>query len=190
MDTIVFDIETKETFDEVGEYNPLKLSISLLGAYSFDRQEYRGFLEDELVEFWKWLENAELVVGFNSDHFDIPIVGKYWPQVKDIHSLDIMKEIAARTGHRVKLDSVAEATLGEKKTGHGLEAIKMFREGRIDDLKKYCLDDVRITKDIYEFGKQEGKVLITDFRLGVKEVEINFKPEIKKIEAVELSLGL
>lgn len=190
MDTIVFDVETKETFNEIGGNNPAKLSISLLGAYSYDRQEYRSFLEEELSDFWRWLENAELLVGFNSDHFDIPIIEKYWRQIRDIHSLDLMKEIVDQTGFRVKLNSVAEATLGEKKSGDGLEAIKLFRDGRIDDLKKYCLDDVRITRDIYEFGKQEGKVLITDFRQGVKEVDVNFKPEIKKVDSVELSLGL
>lgn len=190
MDTIVFDIETKESFDEIGERDPRKLSVSLVGAYSYSRQEFKSFFEHELPQLWEWLLDAELIVGFNSDHFDIPVLEKYWPELKNIQSLDLMKEIKNTLGFRVKLDSVAGATLGESKSGDGLEAIRMFKENRLDDLKKYCLNDVRITRDIYEFGKQEGKILINDFQKGIIEVPINFKPEIKKIDAVELSLGL
>ncbi len=37
-------------------------------------------------------------------------------------------------------------------------AVQFWREGRIDELKKYCLDDVRITRDLYEYGKANGQV--------------------------------
>lgn len=196
MDTIVFDIETKESFDEVGERDPKKLSLSLVGAYSYLRDEYQSFLESELAGFWQWLKGAEMIVGFNSDHFDIPILEKYWPQITSIQSLDLLKEIKGSTGFRVKLNSVAEATLGEKKSADGFEAIRLFKEGRIDDLRRYCLDDVRITRDIYEFGKQEGIVLITDrdatgrVFVDTKEVPVNFNPEIKKADSVGLPLIL
>jgi DEAD/DEAH box helicase domain-containing protein len=48
--------------------------------------------------------------------------------------------------------------LGVGKSGSGLDAIHYYRSGEIDKLKKYCLDDVRLTKEIYEFGKKNGLV--------------------------------
>jgi len=72
-----------------------------------------------------------------------------------------MEEIVRVTGHRVSLNSVAQATLGEGKSGSGLEAIRFFREGRMGKLKRYCLDDVRITKEIYEYGLKYGKLSFT-----------------------------
>jgi DEAD/DEAH box helicase domain-containing protein len=69
-----------------------------------------------------------------------------------------MDEIEKVLGHRVSLNSVASATLNESKSGSGLDAIKYYRSGDMENLKKYCLDDVRLTRDVYEFGKRFGHV--------------------------------
>ena len=55
-------------------------------------------------------------------------------------------------GKRVRLDQVAEATLGKKKSGHGLQAVTWWKQGEIEKIRQYCLDDVRITKEIYDFA--------------------------------------
>ncbi len=188
-DIIVFDIETKETFDEVGGYHPQKLTPSVVGLYSFDKDELRCFEESEFGQMWPYFDNAGLIVGFNSDHFDIPILAKLYPPLKDIQSLDMLAEIKNSAGHRVKLDSVAEATLGSNKTADGLEAINMFREGRIQELKDYCNTDVAITRDIYKFGLENRYILVTSFS-GPKKIPINFKRETKVNDARPLSLGL
>ena len=70
-----------------------------------------------------------------------------------------MEDISNVLGHRLSLDSIAEATLGTKKSGHGLDAIRYFREGNMEALKKYCTDDVRITRDIFEYGKTNSKLM-------------------------------
>lgn len=188
MDQIVFDIETKESFEDVGGRNPEKLSVSCVGIYSYNRDEFRAFTESELNEFWPWLASAELIIGYNSNYFDIPILARYWSQIDKIQSLDLHEEIQKSAGHRAKLDDIAQATLGSRKSGNGLEAIKMFQEGRIEELKKYCLNDVKITKEIYEFGKKEGRVLLSSFSQN-KEIPVDFKPQIKQANSIELSLG-
>lgn len=189
MDIVVFDIETRESFSEVGQYNPEKLSISVVGAYSYLHDQYQTFFDADLNKLWAWLENAELIVGFNSNHFDIPILAKYWPQIQKIQSLDLLTEIKKTIGYRVKLDQIATGTLGTAKTADGLEAIKMFKEGNFDRLAQYCLDDVRITKEIYEFGKKEGRVWCSSFP-EKKEILVNFKPIISQRQSIELTLGI
>ncbi|MFA5877274.1 MAG: hypothetical protein WC880_02835, partial [Candidatus Paceibacterota bacterium] len=54
-------------------------------------------------------------------------------------------------------------TLGKKKSGNGLDAIKWWNEGKKEKVIKYCIDDVRITKDIYEYALKNGKVTYSDF---------------------------
>jgi DEAD/DEAH box helicase domain-containing protein len=71
-----------------------------------------------------------------------------------------MEEAAKILGFRPRLNDLAKATLGVSKSGSGLEAIRWFREGKIEQLKSYCLDDVKITKELYEFGKRHGHLLI------------------------------
>ena len=76
--------------------------------------------------------------------------------------MDLLKEIQKSAGRRMKLDQVAEGTLGIKKSGHGLDAIRWWKDGEIDKVKKYCLDDVLITKDIYEYALKNSKIFFKE----------------------------
>ena len=67
-------------------------------------------------------------------------------------SLDLLEVIAQSLGFRVKLDDVAQATLGYGKSGHGLQAVEWWKQGD-QKIKDYCLQDVKVTKEVYEFGK-------------------------------------
>src|SRR4030066_2550848 len=114
MRKIVFDIETKNCLSEVE-----KIDLALVAIHDSLTDSYSSYLEEELVKLWPILEHADMLIGFNSDHFDIPILNKYYPgDLTKIKSLDILKEIKNSYGRRFKLDNIAEATLGKKKSGH------------------------------------------------------------------------
>ncbi len=157
MKKITFDIETKNTFEDIGENNPALLDISIVCIHDSETNKYDSFLEDDFARLWPILEDADILIGYNSDHFDIPLLNKHYPgDLTTFKSLDIMKEIKKSLGKRIKLDNVANATLGEGKTGNGLEAITWWKNGEIEKIRKYCLDDVRITKAIYDFALKNG----------------------------------
>ena len=158
---IVYDIETKDAFSDVGGRDGLtRLEISVLGSYDYDSGEYRIYEERELAAFAERLSKRPLIVGFNSRRFDTPILQKYIPfDLTKLDQLDIMEEIAKVLCHRVALDSVAKATLGEGKSASGLDAIRFWRAGRIEELKRYCLDDVKITKEVFEYGAKNKELL-------------------------------
>jgi len=157
MKKIVFDIETKNTFEEVNSGDPTALDVSVVGIYDYENDAYHCFDETELDKLWPFFDSADMIIGFNSNHFDIPIMDKYYPgDMKKIKSLDILHEIKKSLGRRVSLNSVAEGSLGAKKSGHGLDAVIWYKRGEIDKIKKYCQDDVKITKDVYEFALVNG----------------------------------
>ena len=115
-----------------------------------------GIPDTTNANLWPIIEKADMLIGFNSEHFDTPLLNKYYPgDLTKIKSLDILKEIKNSLGRRIKLDTVAEATLGKKKIGHGLEAITWGKNGEIDKIIKYCLEDVKITKEVWEFETKE-----------------------------------
>lgn len=156
---IVIDLETQKTFDEVGGRNYQDLLISVLGCYHYDGENFSCYLEQELHRFENLLIDASLVIGFNIRKFDLPVLQRYMKlDTAKLPILDLMEDIALKIGHRVSLDSVAQATLNVGKTGHGLDAIDYFREGQWEKLKSYCLNDVKITKEVYEYGVQHGHV--------------------------------
>ncbi|HQG13425.1 MAG: putative 3'-5' exonuclease related to the exonuclease domain of PolB [bacterium ADurb.Bin270] len=177
---VVFDIETKNAFSDVGGRNNLKeLGISVLGLYDYADAQYKIYEEKELTIFVERLQKSPLLVGFNSRKFDVPVLQNYVPfNLSKLPQLDIMEQLLNALGHRVSLDSVAQATLGASKSGSGLDAIKFFREGRIEELKKYCMDDVRITKEIFEYGATHKELFYTSkFGNGKRRAVVNWSVE-------------
>lgn len=190
---VVYDIETKDAFDDVGgRENFTKLGISVLGCFDYKTGEFAIYEEAELGKFAERLSEKPLLVGFNSKKFDTPILKKYIPfDLKNVPQLDIMEELQKVLGHRVSLDSVAQATLGAAKSGSGLDAIRFFREGKMEELKKYCLDDVKITRDIFEYGANHGELFfVSKFGPAKKSAKVTWKIEHpdKKVTTGQQSL--
>lgn len=157
MRTVVFDIETANWFSE-SRGDPSELSIALVGIHDSETG-FSSYLESELPKLWKILERTDVLVGYNSDHFDIPLLNKYYPgDLSRIKSIDLLKEIHGSLGRRLKLDAVAEGTLGQHKTGSGGESIQWWRNGEVEKVRTYCLKDVELTKKIFEYALQKGTV--------------------------------
>src|SRR3989344_7124947 len=171
MRRITFDIETEGVFQNNGDFS--NLEVTVVGVYDSATKELTGYYKDELHKLWPVLESADLLVGYNSDHFDIPILNKYYAgDLSKIRSVDLLKEIKNVLGRRLKLDGIAEATLGKKKNGNGLEAGKWWAEGNIDKVREYCIDDVRLTRDLYEYAKKHGLLKYRDFD-GIRDIKLD-----------------
>ena len=162
---VVLDLETQKTFDEVGRQNLHKLKVSVVGIYDYQTDEYRTYEESELSILEERLKSAELLIGFNIRRFDLPVLAPYlFLSTETLPVLDLMEEIEKIRGHRVALHSVAQATLGITKTGEGWNAVNLYAQGRIEELKQYCLNDVLLTKEIYDYGCRERRVFFISNR--------------------------
>lgn len=163
MRYIVFDLETQNLFQEVGSNDAADLDISVATIYDSKTDKYTTVTVDEIDKLWPIIEQADALVGYNSEHFDIPLLNKYYPgDLTQIKSIDLLVHIKNSLGRRLRLGSVAEATVGAKKSADGLQAVRWWREGNIKDIKKYCEQDVKVTKDIFEYALKNGHVLFKD----------------------------
>lgn len=173
MRIVTFDIETANWMDETGSGAPEDLSIAVAGIHDSETGRYSCFLEHELPELWKILERADMLVGYNSDHFDIPLLNKYYPgDLARIKSLDLMQEIYRILGRRLKLDTVAEATLNERKNGDGMQSLRWWKRGEVEKVKEYCLKDVELTKRVFDYALQNGSVKYRDLG-ALKEIKLD-----------------
>ena len=170
---IVLDLETQKSFEEVGGRGKNHLlKISVCGIYDYSTDKYSIYEEREIGKLASVLETCDQIIGYNIKDFDFEVLQPYLNF--DIHTvpyLDILEEIDKVLGHRIKLEDVAKATLGTGKSGSGLEAILYFKNGRFDLLKKYCLDDVKITKQVYDYILKNQKVIYRDF-FKTKEIPL------------------
>jgi hypothetical protein len=165
MDKIVLDIETSNTFADVGgERNIKDLNVSLVGLYSYNRDEYIAFHEKDIRRSAELFQKAGLIIGFAINRFDIPVLEKHFSfNLRAIPQLDLLEEVELATGKRISLNILAKTNLNLQKTHEsGLEAIKLYKEKRFGELESYCLNDVKLTKELYELAKRQGHLLFPD----------------------------
>lgn len=154
---VIFDLETKYTFREFQD--PRKLGISVASIYNYKDEKAYVFMENELSKLFPVLEAASYIIGYNIESFDLPVLAPYYPgKVSQFFLFDILNNIREKVGRRLALNDIISATLNKKKSGHGLMAIDYYKEKKWDELKKYCLDDVILTKTLFDYGVKHGEI--------------------------------
>lgn len=193
MKHVFFDIETKDTFDQVGGYFPEKLHPSFIGVCVRDGFDGKGemlsFFEQDIPKLWPIFESADVIIGFNSIGFDMEVLRALYPgNVDDLPQLDLMLRFKDATGHRISLDSLAKECLGKQKIGHGLDAIKYYNQGRYKELEEYCLMDVELTRDLYDYGLRKGKLPYVNKWNRKLETPVDFSYKPKKMMGTQMTL--
>jgi len=193
MKQVILDVETQKTFDEVGGFFPDRLGISFVGVCVREgfsgKGQMMGFFEKDLNDLFPLMESADVIVGFNCDNFDMQTFLPYYKaDISKIATLDLMVRIKNSVGHRIGLDAVAQQTLGIGKSGDGLDAIKYYKAKDWDSLSKYCLQDVAVTRDIYDYGLKTGKVKFLNKWNRLIECDVDFTFTPKKDAGVQMSL--
>ncbi|MBT5808603.1 helicase [Candidatus Uhrbacteria bacterium] len=188
---VVLDIETQNTFQEVGGFKTNLLKISVVCAYFYETGTYECYEEHELGKFYKRLELSGRLIGYNSLGFDLPVMNNYYAgDFLTFQNLDLLKEIHKSLGFRLKLDDVAAATVGHRKSGHGLQAVEWWKQGEVQKIKDYCIQDVKVTKDVYEYGKKYNALAYEDRLGGRKAIPVDFSEKVEDEKtSINLSMG-
>ena len=171
---IIFDIET------IGDIRDLStMKVTVVSIYQYEHDSYRSFEEHELGELWPILERGERIIGYNSAHFDVPILNRYYTgELTAIPHLDMLKMIKESVGKRFKLNDVAQATLQIEKSADGLIAMEWFKQGKVDLVKEYCEQDVKVTKELYDFGRKNKMLYYPTLTGEIMPFAVNFEPEV------------
>lgn len=192
MYEVIFDVETKNLFRDVGSSDPASLGISIVSLYRRHIQngtetdgEMLSFWESDLPRMWEIFRKADRIIGFNTLKFDIPALSPYAPA--DFHTLqhfDILDKVKNAIGIRLSLNSLAKDTIGHEKTDSGTNAVIYWNNGDTDSLNKlkfYCEADVALTRDLYDFGYSHGHLKYTDKWNNMRNIDLDFSYPAKLI---------
>lgn len=165
MRQITFDIETANAFPTFQRSDMSQLELALVGVHDSETGEFTSYVKEELPQLWPLIERADVLIGYNSDSFDIPLLNRYYPgDLTKIKSIDIMVEVQKALGRRLRLQSLAEATLGRGKGGSGLQSVEWWQQGLVDKVREYCIEDVRITRELFDYALKNGSLKYMDFK--------------------------
>lgn len=183
MKIAVFDLEIKKTIAQCSRgwdsYDEMGVSILIIADYVTHR--YRVFDEHNIKEGLDILCNYDLIVGFNSVNFDWRVLQATY---KDLHRVsgdyDILREIWVSLGLNpdvfdpnthggYKLDDVAFDTIHLRKSGNGADAPLLYQEGKYGELIDYCLNDVKVTKELFDFIRRYKYVVRGERRIPMRD---------------------
>lgn len=172
MREITFDIETISQ-SASHRVDPSEQELTVVVIHDSKTGEYTSYIQEELPKLWPILEKADMLIGFNSNTFDIPILNRYYPgDLSQILSLDLLVEVQKVLGRRIRLDLIARATLGTGKSGGGLKAMEWWRNGEVERVRAYCTDDVRITRKLYEYALEHGVLKYKDLH-KIRDIKLD-----------------
>lgn len=176
QDLIVLDLETQYIASEVGGWSHIRdMQLAVGVTYQPAGHDYRTYLERDAELLVATLREADLVVGYNLLRFDYEVLRRYTEDpLLDLPTIDMLDIIHRSLGWRLKLDNVASTTLGTGKSADGLQAVRWFRQGRIQKVIDYCQRDVEVTWQVYQFGQQHGYVKYRDRRWRTKRVPVRW----------------
>lgn len=176
MNIVFFDVETQRTFDEVGgRHNTHRLGLAAAVSYSTRDGQFHHYTEDTVADLIAELKAADQVVGFNVLSFDYQVLRAYTEEpLHRLPTVDMLDHIYRRLGFRVSLDNLATATLGIQKSADGLQAVRWYQEGRIQEVIEYCQQDVEVTRRLYEYGKQYKHVKYRDRSYRLQPVPVHW----------------
>ncbi len=173
MREITFDIETANAFPTLSRNDLSRMELAVVAIHDSETDEYSSYSKEELGKLWPIIETADVLIGYNANSFDLPLLNMYYPgDLTKIRSLDLLVEVQTALGRRLRLQSLAEGTLKAKKSGDGLQSVKWWQEGLYDKVREYCIDDVRLTRKLYDYALEHGALKYKDLK-DTKTIKID-----------------
>lgn len=161
---VVFDLETQLSADDVGGWREARqMRVAVAAVWDSQTNQITAYGEDAIDDLLSHLKSADLVCGFNNRNFDYEVLRGYtFDDLQKLPTLDLLEAVTAQRGGRLKLDTIAKATLGVGKTADGLQSLEWFKNGEIELVREYCKKDVEVTRDVLLYALRNGHVLYED----------------------------
>jgi 3'-5' exonuclease len=122
-----------------------------------------GDEKEMLQQFWKLAVNVDQFIGHNIFDFDFPFIYKHsiihgikprdlsFARYRNMPIYDTMKEWDKWGNNKSRLDTLAKI-MGyptSKSDMDGSQVWPAYLDGKIDDICKYCMKDVILTRQVY-----------------------------------------
>lgn len=155
MRLIFWDTELLKSIEEnggwEGAYNG-NCGLSCIALYDSADGRYHIYDQKNLDTAVEHLNEADLLIGFNSVKFDTVVTQAVTGRYITVQQYDLLQAIYDAIGYKVKgwkLDQVAQRTIGSGKTETGAFATQLAADGEWGRLFTYCMHDVQLVRDLW-----------------------------------------
>ncbi|RIL07912.1 MAG: DEAD/DEAH box helicase [Proteobacteria bacterium] len=158
---VFVDVETQRSAEEVGGWHNAQLMrVALAVTWDAADGRFESWREREVQGLLARLAEADLVVGFNVRRFDYEVLRGYTDRdLARLPTFDVLDAIRDRIGFRLPLGHLAEENLGVPKGADGLQSLAWWKEGRVDEIERYCRRDVELLRDLFDRAVEQRFLL-------------------------------
>ena len=171
---VVFDLETTELVEEDVAVEDMTASVACAmwlpeaatveaaragaAARSFWHESVgrapNGDVAAGMRAMLAWFDGAQLIVAYNGRAFDMRVLKQLYDgdderwQAHMDKLVDPAEAVRHATGRRVKLSTVLKYNTKGEKGGSGCDAPRWWKEGKHEQLQRYCAQDVQVLVDL------------------------------------------
>ena len=194
---MIFDIETRKSAEALHPDREAGWALARQGKAGasaiavYDTRDYSLHLYDDHTAETaaRHLEQADAVVGFFSERFDVPCLEGLVGRRLVLKAHYDIYEMVARANRKkgkygqkgdFKLDRLSKQNLGRGKIDHGSNVFDLIKRGQWGKVFNYCASDVYLTRDLFALmcrdnglitlGGQFTSLIIPDRHKGGMEV--------------------
>ena len=198
-DFLVFDLETQRDAKAVGGWGYIdNMLLSVAVVWDSAKNKFFTYYEDQVQQLFQHLTCGLKVIGYNHIYFDYKVLSGYENEINfskieifqrliQQKNFDLLIDIKDKLGFRLKLDGVAKATLGNEagKSADGLEALQWFKEyketgdkSKLEKIRDYCEQDVKITKDLYLYGVKNRFIYYETKSRNIEKLHVEWDKQV------------
>lgn len=185
-DVLIYDCEIAKSIKKNSDWENLyKLKLSSAVVYSYNKDQYYFFLHDKRKKALAKLLSNNICISFNGVHFDTRLLLQnrqcvyknrifyikqgniQWQEfdlfrfilascLKEKNMTKIMKSISPGG---LSLGALVKKNLKVRKFDKGENAPILYQQKKYDELLEYNNQDVRITKQLFEFVRNNNFVI-------------------------------
>jgi hypothetical protein len=143
-----------------GWHDHANMGVSVIGAFDYVEQRYRVFCWSNFASFIELCAQRAPLVSFNGLAFDDKVIAANIGPMPASPRYDILVEVWRAAGLEPRfggkshagfgLDAMCEANFNIRKSGDGALAPLLWQRGKIGEVIDYCLNDVRLTKRLFD----------------------------------------
>lgn len=142
----------------------LGMGIAVITVFDYHMGQYRIFCEDNLNDFAALVDDSELIIGFNSIHFDNNLVAAHGIEIDPRKNWDLYVEAKEAAGagkfdKGYKLDDFVQINFRIKKKQSGAMAPILWQQGKKGQVIDYGLTDTWLTKRCIDLIVETGSIM-------------------------------
>ena len=124
---------------------------------------------------WPIFEKADVLIGYNSTTpLDIPILNKYYPGRFVSHKIHRPDDRGAKGTWSAFTSSITRGSNARPRQRRRWTQsyLRWWAQGLVDKVREYCIEDVRITRELFDYALKHRVLKYKDLR-DIRDIKID-----------------